>query len=265
MENEAYKDFLDVDWKTNRTRILLFADIMGFKNKVFSKTHSQLVAEFKKFIEELTKLMEPLETGRHLRLTMFSDSIIMGTDSCTIRNFNIIVKAAAILLNLCHKYSLPINGCISCGNLTFEEQIQTSEQEAEIKGKRKVQPYMPLFVGDSVVNAYLLNADLFCYGIVLHPTAEQLFIASQNHSDSKYHHPFYYLPVTLKSGGSAHLYYLSWADVPTPIKGISNKDILTWLKNIESGSPVRARAYINNTLNLIESIHSKSNLDIENN
>lgn len=257
MEKYDYKEFLDTDWTANRPRILLFADIMGFKAMVQKKTHSDLVTQFRGFINELTKLMEPLETGRHLRLTMFSDSIIMGTDSCTIKNFNIITKAAALLMHLCHSYELPINGCIACGSLTFDEQIQTPEMEAEIKGKRKVQPYMPLFVGDSVVNAHILNEDLFCYGIVLHPSAENLFKESNKHDDARFHHPFHFIPVPLKSGGFAHLYYLSWANVPTPKnkdKDISKENVKQWLEEIEISLPSRPRTYIYNTLEIINKL-----------
>ncbi|MDE5759290.1 MAG: hypothetical protein K2H85_11850 [Allobaculum sp.] len=257
MEEEDYKEYLATDWAASRPRLLLFADIMGFKAMVKSNTHSQLVGRFRSFINELTKLVEPLETGRHLRLTMFSDSIIMGTDSCTIKNFNIITKAAALLLSLCHSYGLPINGCIACGSLTFDEQIQTPEMEEEIKGKRKVKPYMPLFVGDSVVSAHLLNEELFCYGIVLHPSAEKLLQKSNSHKDDKFHHPFIYIPVPLKSGGYAHLYYLSWTSVPTPKnKDISKDNVKTWLEEIETSLPTRPRTYVYNTLEIINRLPS---------
>lgn len=257
MEDNEYKEFLDTDWTVSRSRILLFADIMGFKAMVKNNTHTQLVGNFRKFINDLTKLMEPLETGRHLRLTMFSDSIIMGTDSCTIKNFNIITKAAALLMNLCHSYGLPINGCIACGSLTFDEQIQTPEMEAEIKGKRKIKPYMPLFVGESVVNAHLLNEDLFCYGIVLHPSAEKLFKESNRHRDGRFHHPFHFIPVPLKSGGYAHLYYLSWTNVPTPKnKDVSKENVKSWLEEIELSLQSRPRTYIYNTLELINKLPS---------
>ena len=127
--------------------------------------------------------------------------------------------------------------------------------EAEIKGKRKVKPYMPLFVGDSVVNAHLLNEDLFCYGIVLHPSAEKLFNESNKHDDDRFHHPFYFIPVPLKSGGYAHLYYLSWTSVPTPKnKDISNDDVKQWLEEIEISLPSRPRTYIFNTLEIINKL-----------
>lgn len=58
MEDNEYKEFLDTDWTVSRSRILLFADIMGFKAMVKNNTHTQLVGNFRKFINDLTKLME---------------------------------------------------------------------------------------------------------------------------------------------------------------------------------------------------------------
>lgn len=241
-----------VNWDSPKERILLYADIMGFKSLVSSKQHSDLVKQLKYFIQKLTSLMEPLETGEHIRMTMFSDTIIIGADSATIRNFNIIVKATALIMHLCHNYNYAINGCISCGNLTYE--MQTRKKNSKNKNK----PSMPLFVGRSVVDAHLLNEELFCYGFVLHPSAEKLFKKSLQHSDTKYHHPFYFLPTAMKSGGYAQLYYLSWCDVSTSInhnsKEVSNDDILVWLKTMESSVQARPRTYIYNTSQIIKYI-----------
>lgn len=44
------------EWEKNRDRILLFADIMGFKEKVQKTKHAELVDEFRGFIGKLTKL-----------------------------------------------------------------------------------------------------------------------------------------------------------------------------------------------------------------
>lgn len=197
--------------------------------------------------------MEPLETGEHIRMTMFSDTIIIGADKSTVRNFNIIVKAAALIMHLCHEYGYAINGCISCGNLTYDMQVR--------KGGKSNKPSMPLFVGQSVVDAYLLNEELFCYGMVLHPSAEKLLGKSKADRNVKYHHPFYFLPVPMKRGGYAQLNYLSWFEVPTAknpgANEITNENIMEWLKNMESSVGVRPRTYIYNTKQLMTSIFSE--------
>lgn len=259
MKHIEYKEFLDTNWNANRHRILLFADIMGFKSKVLTSKHTDLVKQFREFKSKLTQLIKPLEIGLHLRLTLFSDSIIMATDSCTIKNFNIITKAAALLMYLCHEYKFPINGCIACGDLTFEEQIQPIEHVTKRKGTRKIEPYMPLFIGKSVVDAYTLNEDLFCYGIVLHQSTENIFNASNRNDNAKFHHPYHYVPVPLKSGGCANLFYLSWIDVPTSTKsvGTTKEDIMKSLEDLEKNSSSRARAYIFNTLEIFNNINDR--------
>ena len=231
-------------WESDSERLLLFADIMGFKEKVRTSSHAELVNEFRGFIGKLTNYIAPFEIGDHLRLTMFSDSIIMATDSCTNNNFNIITKAAAVLMNLCDEYKYPLNGCISCGYLTFDEQIHTRIMDKD--------PNMPLFVGKSAVDAYVLNADLFCYGIVLHPSAEKILKQPYNKC-----RPWYsYIPIPLKSGGYARHYYFSWFNVLTNINrvAISKKKIITGLEKMETKNLPRQRAYIYNTIDILNQL-----------
>lgn len=231
------------EWESDSERLLLFADIMGFKEKVRTSSHAELVNEFRGFIGKLTNYIAPFENGDHLRLTMFSDSIIMATDSCTSNNFNIITKAAAVLMSLCDEYGYPLNGCISCGYLAFDEQIP------RIKDK---DPNMPLFVGKSAVDAYLLNADLFCYGIVLHHSAEKILKQTHNKCRSEYS----YIPIPLKSGGYARHYYLSWFNVITNINkaAIPKKKIITGLEEMETMNLPRQRAYIYNTIDILNQL-----------
>lgn len=247
------QDRYDPNWEIDRERIILFADIMGFKSMIEKNKHSDLVKKFKEFSNLFTKLIEPLKTGKHMRITIFSDSIIVGTDSYSLQNFNLIVKAATILMYCCYKFSWVLNGCIACGKLTFEEMIITPD---DLKNKRKVLLNMPIFLGDSVIKAHLLNEDLFCYGIILHPTAEEILKESLLSNKPNYQHPFYFLPIPLKSGGNARLYYLSWnkVKIPTNLGIISSDDIQQQLYEIEKNSNPRARSYINNTLKVISEL-----------
>lgn len=234
-------------WEENRPRILLFADIMGFKALIGKTEHSELVKQFRDFTNQLIKLIEPLKTGKHLRLTIFSDSIVIGADSCTIKNFNLIVKAAALLMCTCYRFSLPINGCISCGNLAFDVP-ENAENEVDV----------PIILGDSVVKAHLLNEDLFCYGIILHPSAEELLENSLTHKEKKFHHPFFHLPIPLKSGGFARLNYLLWPAVHISINNekIKIEDEEKWLVEIEKNDLPRVRAYVHNTREILSQIQN---------
>lgn len=87
MDKNVPKNKPKVDWDSSQDRLLLYADIMGFKSLVSKEKHSELVDKLKDFIKKLTSLMEPLETGEHIRMTMFSDTIIIGADKVYSKKF----------------------------------------------------------------------------------------------------------------------------------------------------------------------------------
>ena len=223
------KRYMKVDWNANRNRIILFADIMGFTKMVQNNKHSDFLKQFRKFLDRLKSLMMPLQAGNHLRITVFSDTIVIGADSCTIKNLNLIVKASAILMYVCHEFKWPINGCIACGNLTFEIPIMTQQQIEEYR-KKKIIPFnVPILIGDAVINSYAINSKMFCYGIVLHENAIPLLTASVQEGIIQ---PFYMVQVPFKDDSSESLYYLSWIEVPTQINNekITYQDLIDRLE-----------------------------------
>ena len=200
---------------------------MGFKEKINSTQHDIVTLELRDFIKALSKHISPYQTGGHIRMTLFSDLIVIAADRCTIPNFRLIVKAAAALMQECHIFEYPINGCFACGPLTFDKaesfsinynvkEVNDDIDSTNMQQKKSINTnaihkgqYMPLFVGKSVVDAYLLNEDMFFYGLVLHPSAEEIFhktIKLNYRTDTL---PFHKIPVALKSGGVARLYYLN--------------------------------------------------------
>lgn len=234
-----------VDWESNSERIILYADIMGFKQFLKKNTHSVVVENLRLFVDNIQKNISPFRSNGHLRMTLFSDLVVMAVDSCTPKNFLLIVKAAAELMRECYKHNFPINGCISCGNLVFDDLPEPAKPN---------QPYMPLFAGQSVVDAYLLNEDLFCYGIVLHPNAERLFRETQKAIEETGEEipPFSMLEIPLKKGGFAPLYYLDWTEVKLANNDIDIKGVISQTQSISTDQAVRTRAYALNTLNLLK-------------
>lgn len=118
---------------------------------------------------------------------------------------------------------------------------------------------MPLFVGKSVVDAYLLNEDMFFYGLVLHPSAERIYHETLDLKDKKDNLPFFQLPVDLKSGGVARLFYLNWPDIKLAKNTTTLQDVNDWLDKQEKIVGVRPRAYIYNTRNILSQIKMQKN------
>jgi len=238
-----------VDWNTNHDRIMLYADIMGFKTLLKDTPHEKLVSKLRTFVDTLRRRISPFQTAGHLRMTLFSDLVVMAADRCTVKNFILICKAAAELMRECHMQEFPINGCISCGPLAFDDSNQIFASEAA-----KKLPYMPLFVGQSVVDAYLLNEDLFCYGIVLHPNAENLFnqVLERTAETGVPSPAFTLLNIPLKKGGFSPLYYYNWTETKLADNDIKINDVKQWNETVAKSMSTRTRAYAFNTLNLIK-------------
>lgn len=250
---EEIKKYLKSNWSANRNRIVLFADIMGFTKMVQANKHSDFLKQFRAFIDQLQSLIMPLQAGNHLRITVFSDTIVIGTDSSTIKNLNLIVKAAAILMHVCHEFKWAINGCIACGNLTFDIPIMTQQQIEKYRKKRIIPFNIPILLGDAVINSYIINTKMFCYGIVLHENTVPLLNASVHDGLIQ---PFYKVQVPFKENQSESLYYLNWIEVPTQTNNgkITLQDLIDRLEKMEIGQSERVKVYIHNTRNILKTL-----------
>ena len=222
MLNDSF-DYWDVD----KRRLILYADIMGFKDTVISITHAQLKERLMTFKKAFIKKIKPLTSGNHLRYVQFSDSIIIVVNGIDSKMVNLITKAATILIHVAMKLKFPIKGVISEGIFTFDEGDE-------------------LYFGRPLVDAALLHDEIHYYGIVVHHSAEKTI--KQNISEDI---PFLCSKISLKKGKTSH-YHLAWGLTST---SLSPKDIknqaLRWLSIIQeqvSGSP---RIYIDNTIEMI--------------
>lgn len=279
MNKQSQLKHLPVDWTSNHDRIILYADIMGFKERLKSTEHSVLVEGLREFIGGLCKSLSPYQTKGHLRMTLFSDLFVIAADRCSPKNFMLIIKTAAALMQECHLKGYPINGCIASGPLTFDApEILTSSCSYQNKTDAGVlcnlkkrndntiysNQYMPLFVGRSVVDAYLLNEELFCYGIVLDRSIEKYYLDNLDSFKDIDSIPLHMIPVPLKSGGFARMYYLEWTRIKLAENKVDLNGVIRSLLDMEPDSGVRARAYINNTLDIYSEIASKKG-QVENN
>jgi hypothetical protein len=215
-------------WTEDCERLILYADIMGFKERVLTNSHNVLKDSLLDFMKSFKKKMQHLLTGDYLRYVQFSDSIIIvanGTDS---KMFNIITKAAVCLIHGAMSHGFPIKGVLSKGVFTFDVEND-------------------LYFGKPLVDAYVLHDEIHYYGIVVHHSAESVV--------KKYIYlglPYCKERIPLKKGKTAH-YHLSWQYFNENLSTgkLSNKTE-KWLSQIEetvSGTP---RIYVDNTRDVIE-------------
>lgn len=132
---------------------VLYADIMGFKERVMRTEHSKLKEEFEKLKTALDAWLVPTLKAASFKTSFFSDSILI-VDESTKWGFNRISKAAAGLMQVSLEHKFPLKGVISKGPFTYDEEKQ-------------------LFFGKAIVDAYLLQEQVYYYGIVAHHSVEE--------------------------------------------------------------------------------------------
>lgn len=215
-------------WQEDKERLILYADIMGFKETIFSQKHQDLKKRLLGFKQSFSKKIKPLCTGDYMRFVQFSDSIIIVVNGVDARMVNLVTKAGVILMHEALKAGFPIKGVISQGMFTYSKNSE-------------------LYFGRPLVDAALLHDELFYYGIVVHHSAE-----SKIKQEISVACPFNLSPVNLKKGKTSH-YHLLWNMMSL---NLSPRDITKqakeWLEKIQESVSGAPRIYIDNTLSIID-------------
>jgi hypothetical protein len=215
-------------WLEDKERLILYADFMGFKSRIFSKEHAVLKKELTEFHEKWSKKMEPLLKENYLRYAQFSDSILIAVNGTDDKMLNLLSKAATCLMHVALSQGFPIKGVIAQGLFSYDEENQ-------------------LYFGKPLVDAFLLHEEIKYYGIVVHNTAEK---SVKKHS-KRYGNPYSHTSVCIDRGKVDH-YHLCWNLIDTEFRLKNNtKKCEKWLDAIAesvSGSP---RMYIDKTREIL--------------
>lgn len=236
----------EIDWKDESDRFVLYLDIMGFKERVKNTNISELKKSLQKFKDKIVKL-NPLMKGpdgkqgikNFMKMVQFSDSIVVATKGSSKDDLNHITRAAVILMHIAFETGFALRGVISCGKMVFDEENQ-------------------LFFGNALVDAYLLEQEICCYGVIFHATSEDIVSNALNDNNGIYF-PIEDIDIKLKSGVSKH-YYVAWHKMK---KDLSEGDItekaLGWLDNLRKTVSGNPRVYLDNTKAILEKSQNNSN------
>ena len=215
-------------WNEDKERLILYADIMGFKETVISAIHNDLKHRLLEFQKAFKRKISPLKTGDYLRHVQFSDSIIVVANGTDEKMFNLITKAATILMQEALRLRFPIKGVIAEGTFTYDEEEE-------------------LYFGKPLVDAAILHDELHYYGIVVHHSAE-ITVKKYLSKDC----PYTKEAVPLKKGKTTH-YHLAWNMTRRNLSpGNITSKAEEWLSSIQeyvSGTP---RIYIDNTIDTMK-------------
>ena len=215
-------------WNEPAERLVLYADIMGFKSRVMENNHDVLRDDIFRFYSAWQNKMSPFIIADHLRHAQFSDSILIVVNGVDNKMFNLISKAAFCLMHTAMSNRFPIKGVISQGLFTYDENRE-------------------LYFGLPLVNAAVLHDEIKYYGIVVHHSAEATVKAMRDDDN-------FYLKskIPLEKGMTSH-YHLVWNLVDQTYK---HNDITEqcnlWLDAIEEQVSGKPRVYIDNTRAVLE-------------
>ena len=149
------KDIDNTKWKDNVQRLVLYADFMGFKSRVYGSEHSQLKELLDRFNTSWHNKLKSLQNTGNLEFIQFSDSILVVTNEANPEMFELITKAAVSLVHEALKIQFGIKGVIAQGIFSFDKENG-------------------IYFGKPLVDAYLLHEEIKYYGIVVHHSAENI-------------------------------------------------------------------------------------------
>lgn len=225
------------NWNDGDERLVLYLDIMGFKERVSQTAVSVLKDQLLTFKRKNNKLKPLLYNSAggirrdFLKMAQFSDSIVVISKGLTIDDLNRITKAAVILMQTAMESGFALRGSIAAGKMIFDEANQ-------------------LFFGQALVDSYLLEEEMAFYGIVFHHSVEKL-IRESLANDEDIYLPIEDATITTKKGCSNH-YHIAWYKMNKDLsEGNITEESKEWLKKIRESVSGIPRIYLDNTLKIL--------------
>lgn len=230
--SEEIKEGFDKDgWEITAKRFVGYIDIMGFKDLVARSTHEEIYEMMKNIYEQRTTNINIYGKNKDLELvrtTTYSDSIMIYTKDESKESFESFLMILSSLTNDLFIEGVPHKGAVAFGMMTLD--LTNS-----------------IFFGQPLIDAYLLQEELFFYGIIIHASAEQK-IDTVKQIDRTFMIKNYFCP--LKNGNSWHLtIYPFWApeDLKTSQYKEHSKNLFDAIKKLRYQTSGYLRKYIDNT------------------
>ena len=179
-------------------------DIMGFKSLV-----EQDLETTYKLLSRVYKEAKRQIQYKTLDFSIFSDTIIIVSHNDDIESFEDIIISSAHFIRLFIKEGFAINGAITYGDVVYD------------KSKN-------ICFGTPVSNAHLLQANLFCYGVIVDESAinkvkyhwHKLFSTYWNFISDDI---ILKLTIPFKKGDQKSMYFVNWLEIEKPQSSYSEQ------------------------------------------
>lgn len=217
-----------VEWNQDAERLILYADVMGFKSRVLTRTHEDLKREFQEFRKAWDARISPFRQNELLKFVRFSDSMLIIVKGVDKKMFNLLTKAAVALMQVAMEKKFPIKGAVAQGTFGFYEDKQ-------------------LYFGQPLCDAAILHDQLKFYGIAVHHSAEKtvrMYSTAEN--------PYSKTPIYIDKGKVCH-YHLCWNLLDRKSQSNDITELCEkWLQTIEESVSGEPRMYVDRTLDVLK-------------
>ncbi len=146
-----------IDWKVTNKRYVAFIDIMGFKDFILKFSHNE-VYELMKTVNASSKFAANMKWDGSdenlVKVAIYSDSIMMYSKDDSYESFDYLTSSVSSLTNSLLSKSIPFKGAFAFGEMTLDDKNS-------------------IFFGQPLVDAYLLQEELYSYGVIFHASVEE--------------------------------------------------------------------------------------------
>lgn len=213
------------NWKITCNRCVAFLDIMGFKDMVMRKPHQDMY----KILTDIFSISNEFERFDELKnniyITKFSDTIVIFSKTDDIENVKLFLIAVEYLFASSMNKEIPLKAAIAYGKISVNKK-------------------QLIFVGQPIIDAYLLEENLKYYGIVCHNSFEKHLKTIDQNKTIEY---TFRKKTNLKSGSITHLNIDWYNSYFGENKEKSIEELLEEISLNVSGEP---RIYVDNTLDM---------------
>lgn len=220
-------------WEVTCNRFVAFLDIMGFKDMVMRKSHEDIYDALNGF----SKMSEQIERIKPISdlvyITKFSDSIVIFSKNDNIETLGNFIAIVNIIFAEALIREIPLKGGIAHGKISVNKS-------------------RAIFFGQPIIDAYLLEEDVYHYGVACHSTIDS-YIDKSIITDHCLLN-LYSEKALLKSGNITHL-MCNWYNSTTSFQDVhpdKNMEINEIIKKLYLGVSGAPRRYIDNTLEMYD-------------
>lgn len=223
-----------------RNRFVAYFDIMGFKSMLRKYSIDEIYGQFKDLLDGI---QNKLKTHKLLAYSAFSDLIVVITEDDSDKSFTQLADAALMLMqDTFFHYKWGMSGCIARGEVTYDKERN-------------------IFIGQPIVDAYLISEDIDFYGVVIHESAyddvkKYIVRKKKQYKSSHLEYLFKEERIYFKSGfySECHLRWIDFDLVKIYNPQKTHELITSNLDEMLNGIHGRARRYIENTKDVINRI-----------